>query len=526
MIAVVTFAVFTPVLFSAFSPVDDQSMLALNKSVTQPTWSHVADSWTHTTFRIYMPLPLTIWQGISALTYQSGTAPGSGMLPALGFKIASIVCHCGSAMAAAWTLSILLRQRWPAIIGAMLFALHPFQVESVAWATGLKDILCGLFAILSIGSYVRFARRDPISHWNDLWWWTAFGFMILAVLCKPTAMTLCVLLFVVDWFARECGPVRRVAALLPFLLLALACGFVVILTQGNTAAPRVPAYLQPLVALDSYSFYLRHLFLPWRMCVDYARGPVRTLDSGALFWTWAIPLAVFVALLIARSRVLWLAAALFAIPILPTSGILPFDMQQYSTVADHYMYQPMLGVALAVAFAVSRWRDWASGVALACVAVCAVFSWRYATIWRTPQTLFTYTHQVNPNSWMAQSVLSNIALSNDDPVKAKKLVDQVLKIDPEAGPAWDTLSRLEVQRGQYRAAAEAALKACRYTLLPVELAQRVTTLGAALQDRDLAKKGVRAWLRAEPDNPTAWQILRNIEASERADAATRPTSAP
>ncbi|MGN6727252.1 MAG: hypothetical protein ACTHLZ_15135, partial [Tepidisphaeraceae bacterium] len=417
LVAILTIAVFTPVLFSQFSPVDDQTMLLHNKQITEPSWAQLVDIWSQPKYRIYMPLPLTVWEILGAISIKA-----CGYVAPLGFKIVSILIHAGAAAAAAWTLSILSRTRWPAIIGALVFALHPFQVESVAWTTGMKDLLCGLFAILAIGSYARFAWRNPMTHWRDGWWWASVGWSLLAMCSKPTAMTMPALLIGVDLFCRRCSAGRRAAALLPMLIPAGICALIIGSAQKHTSAPQLALPWRPLVAADAYAFYLRMIAWPLHMCPDYGRSPPRVYASGALYWTWLIPATVLVVAGIVRNRYVWLGLLLFVVPILPTSGLVPFDMQQYSTVADHYMYQPMLGIGLIATWAAIRWRSVMAVALPLAVMAWGVISWRYATVWRNPETLFGYAGRVNPNSWMTNSVLANIAIAHEDYVSADRYI--------------------------------------------------------------------------------------------------------
>ena len=96
-------------------------------------------------FNIYAPLTYTTWYVIGLATYVPGQA-----LPPIGFKLASWSAHAFAAAAAWWAIWGLVRHRPAAVVGALVVALHPLQVESVAWTTGLKDVLCGAFSFLAI----------------------------------------------------------------------------------------------------------------------------------------------------------------------------------------------------------------------------------------------------------------------------------------------------------------------------------------------------------------------------------------
>src|SRR5262249_33688899 len=122
---------------------------------------------------------------------------------------------------------------------------------------------------------------------------------------------------------------------------------------GLTTSVSTP--LRPLVALDAIGFYLRKLVLPMNLAGDYGRTPRAVVESGALWTSWIAPIALIAILIMLRRRapLLLLAACFFVAPLLPVLGLVPFDYQEFSTVADHYLYLSMLSVALAFAVGMS-----------------------------------------------------------------------------------------------------------------------------------------------------------------------------
>ncbi|HEX8324961.1 MAG TPA: hypothetical protein VF595_13740 [Tepidisphaeraceae bacterium] len=527
-VAVVTIAVFTPVFRTGFAPLDDVIMIVENTKVTEPSWKHFKSFWVEPAFRIYMPLALSTWQCVAWLTHSGTPGTPDYVLPVWGFKIVSVLTHAAAAAAAVWTLSVLTRTRWPAVVGGLIFALHPLQVESVAWTTGLKDQYCGLFVILAVGWYARHAERDPPVPWTDAWWWAALAAAVLATFSKPTAMVLPVLLLAVDWTVRRGDVAKRFVSLALFLLPAISIAIVIFAVQGNTPVGRVAPALRPLVAADSYAFYFGKLLWPTQLSIDYGRRPGTVLASGAIWWTWVFPVLALVAVLAMRSRRWVLAAVLFVVPIAPVSGITVFDMQQFSTVTDHYVYQSLAGVGLAVALLVWRWPRAGGTAAVAALCVLSVLTWRTATRWQSLEPLYADMLEANPRSWLARDLLSVFALSRGDFATARRLLDASLRDNPANGGAWDIQSSYFLQLCRYRESADAGLKATeKLNLQRLDVARRLTLLGARLKDIDLAEKGVRAWLKIEPDNRYVNEMLRSVRMArlqEKRAAATQPAT--
>ena len=530
-VAVVTFAVFVPVLRTDFSSLDDYVMLANNRKITSPSWQGFASFWSGPAFRIYMPLAQSVWQAVALKSYVAAPVSGTHNLEPFGFKLTSVVTHALAAAAAAWAIGGVTRTRWPAVAGGLLFALHPTQVESVAWTTGLKDELCGLFSILAVGGYALHARRDRPTPWADPFWWLAFASALLATSSKPTAMVLPVLLVATDWALRRASAVRRFTSVGPFLLPAAACVLVIATAQFDPNVPDAGRLLRPLVAADAYAFYLAKMVWPAHPSVDYGRYPTAVLASGALWWTWLLPAAGVAVLMWRRSRKAWLAAVLFVVPVLPTSGLVPFDMQQYSTVTDHYAYQPMFGVGLVAALLLAH-RPRVGGarvggaLVVLALAACAVLTVRAIDDWRTPETLFRRVLARNPRSWMARDLLGHNAADRGDVFTADRLTEEALRLNPFDGVALETRSHLSLLLGRYRLAADQAADATgKVAIERVELGKRMALVGAKLHDRGLAERGARYWLRADPENPFARDMLTAIVRAKASEAATRPTSA-
>ena len=528
LVAVITAATYMPNLYGVFSPLDDYLMLKEPQQFKYPTWPGYWQFWLSPPYRIFMPLTETIWQLIARFSFHPETSSSSATMSVIGFKIASIVVHMLAAVAAAWALSIITKSRWPAIVGGLLWALHPVQVESVAWTTGLKDELCGLFALLTIGFYFDYAQNDPSTPWRNWRWYVAFAAAVLAMLSKPTGMMLAASVVVIDLIVRDAPLVRRLPSLWVFFVPAAACANIARAVQAASNVPTVPVWARPLVVTDTFAFYFYKILWPFNLAQDYGRHPQFIWQNGQIWWTWIFSLGALLALLMLRSRLVVLAILLFAIPLLPVSGISPFDMQQYSTPADHYLYQSMFGVALLATLLLRRPRNWLDVTAVFVVGLLAVLSWRQTQLWRHPHTLFEQMLKNNPDSRMAKAIMSGAASEVGDTAYAAKLANELLAIPYQAGSGAKLLVPVRIRQERYREAADMARMAMKNGIDSTGVARRLMEIGAKLHDQNMALEGVHEWLRLEPNNRVALNIQAQIEKAvrrqQKSSAASAPTS--
>ena len=439
LVFAVTVAAFGRLAWCDFTAWDDPSTIADNPLLRPPTWSGVWFYWTtigkQTPGELYTPLTYTAWSAVAAVAG----------VKAWAFHGANVLLHATAAVAAYGLLSRLgaggqtRRARWtagPAAAGALLFALHPVQVESVGWASGTKDVLCGLFAVSALWAYVAAVdaeRRGPAR----LRYVTATALFLLAMLSKPTAVVVPLMAAVVDhWLLGR--PWRMVARWLwPWALLMVPCVAWTRAAQQAPWASPVPVWTRPLVATDAVAFDLGRLAWPAHLCVDYGRRPVSVYASGAIWWTWVVPAAVAGLILWRRSPRLTAAGLLFALPLLPVSGLVPFDFQFYSTPADHYLYLPMLGLALAgtgaAAWAIARWPAAGRWAIVAVLGGLGVRSAAQAATWQDTGSVFAHVLAVNPRSFIGHDMLGYVANQRATRLRGRR---ETVRPDEADYPAW------------------------------------------------------------------------------------------
>jgi hypothetical protein len=200
-----------------------------------------------------------------------------------------------------------------------------------------------------------------------------------------------------------------------------------------------PLWARPLVAADALAFYLYKLVFPLNLGFDYGRTPRFIRDTGMMAWTWIVPVA---ALIFAwwswrrggqGGRAIAAGLLIMVIVLLPVLGLVPFDFQTYSTVADHYLYLAMLGPALIVAWLISRRPSAATITIAAClVALLGIRTFLQTAHWNDSRALFTHGLDINPRSFAAYSHLASMANEANQPEQAIPLIQQAIRIRGDA----------------------------------------------------------------------------------------------
>jgi len=412
---------------------DDVYTLATNSRLNPPTLATVLHYFTHAEFGLYMPVTYLVWTTLAMLGSAYDAASQTYELNPYVFHTANLLIHCISVLLVFSIIKCLLRETAPvaAWVGAVVFAIHPLQVESVAWASGMKDLLCGMFVLAMVWFFIRDtqaivtdrARKgvedspasSPAPRLSLAMLVLCTFAFVLALLSKPAAVYAPLLILAIAiLFPRR--PLRRVLPVIFFWLILAGC----IALTARQIQPAIeiwqpPLWSRPILAGDAVAFYLRKLVVPWPLTIDYGRSPEHVFQQGTYAFTAIIPVLLFVVAWIFGKRfpTIFAGAVLFLIPLLPVLGFVPFLFQQYSTVADHYAYVSFLGVSVCVAGAI---RHAKSGVVVGTFVVLFLgcLSYVQASTWRDEQTLFTHTLKVNPRSFMAAGNLGSFALRDGD----------------------------------------------------------------------------------------------------------------
>jgi tetratricopeptide (TPR) repeat protein len=383
-------------------------------------------------------------------------------LHAAGYHATNLLLHVGEVLLL-WT--ILRRLRIPgAYLAAALFAVHPVNVESVAWIAQRKTLLAMLFYLLSIYCFLRGAplppraTGDPGAAPPDRFW-TALSLIAftLGMLSKGSvAMLPAVLLGLVLGYRRPSA--RDLLGLLPFLAVAVVLVAVNIAFQhrGLTAPIReVSPTERGLGACAAIWFYLAKAVLPLQLAFVYPAWHLRANDP--VWWLAPIALVLLTATLW-RQRQGWgrpwlFAWAYFCVSLVPVLGLTDVYFMKYSLVADHYQHLALIGVVAAAGAAWSRWHAGlrgaaATGATAAAVAVVGLFAgltWAQGAIYADLPTLMQAAIRSNPECWMAYNNLGEYRLREGRGEEARADFEQAVRYNPRDAEAQNNLGIADCQ---------------------------------------------------------------------------------
>lgn len=462
-----------------FVGMDDDDYIALNRHVASGlSWDNVA--WALTQAHAANWHPLT-WISHMVDAQLFGTA----LRDAGGHHLVSAGLHAINAVLLLFALRSLTGHLWPSAFVAALFAVHPLRVESVAWASERKDVLSGLFFMLALLAYGRYARKPSLQRMLPV-----LGAHLGGLLAKPTLMTLPFILLTLDiWPLRRWSahPRSRVSSKqaqpkpgtrnVPFMSLiwektplfaaSLASGIITIAAQSTGGAMRgldaIPFSYRASNALVSYPTYLWKTIWPSGLACFYPHPATlspRPLESilvilcGLLLvgitW-WSVRNLDHRPYLLAG----WLW---FLVALLPVIGLVQVGFQAW---ADRYAYLPLVGI-----YCMAVWllrdvlparrgaRIVAGTIGGTWVLLLAITSYAQVRVWRDSGELFEHALRVTRDNWFAEAGLGGYAMSQNRLDEAREHFERSLALRPGQPGIHANLGTLFTRQGKRQLARE------------------------------------------------------------------------
>jgi tetratricopeptide (TPR) repeat protein len=417
---VLTFLAYLPALHGSFIWDDDRHVSA---NPTLRNLQGLAHIWLRPgDLPQYYPMTYTsFW-----LEYRLwGTDP-------LGYHVDNVLLHIASAI----LLWQLLRRLHVcgAALAAVIFALHPIEVESVAWISERKNLLSTFFALLSLLAYLRNDdRRWPVK---------AFLLFVLAMLSKTVASTLPAVMLVILWWKRGRVRVRDVVRLLPFFAVSIGLGLFTAYTEVDHVGAKGPDWnlslLQRcLIACRALWFYLAKLVWPVDLVFSYPRWEIDPHHLWLfLFPAAAIGLAGSLCLLRCRlGRGPLAAIMIFAGVLMPALGFFNTYPMRYSFVADHFQYSAGIAIIALACAALVRMFPQRFLIPIFAL-ILGVLTWRQAHVYAGPEALWRDVLAKNSASWMADENLGVLLAYKQQPTNAEleeavRLFERVHQLRPQ-----------------------------------------------------------------------------------------------
>ena len=374
----------------------------------------------------------------------------------LGYHLVTVLLHAGAAVLFA---AVLRRLSVPgAWLAALLFALHPVHVESVAWITEQKNTLSLVFYLLAALMYLRFDdTRRPGAYG------AALALFAMSLLCKTVTATLPAALLVSLWWKRGRLTWRRdFRPLLPWLIIGAAAGLFSSWVErrylGAQGADFALSRLERLiVAGRAFWFYLGQLGWPRHLNFIYPRWKV----DVAAGWQWLFPLGALAFVTVLwhlrrRSRAPLAAVLFFAGSLFPVLGFVNLYGAIYSFVWDHWQYLPDLGPLALAASGLMRLQDhlahrarWVGPLlVVGLVLLLGTLSWNHSGMFHDDETLYHTTLARNPACWMAYNNLAAKLLGDGRVDEAMANLRMALKYGPGNAAAYANLGDALRQKGR------------------------------------------------------------------------------
>jgi protein O-mannosyl-transferase len=458
-LALVTFALYWPVRHYDFVEYDDPEYVSENQTVRNGlTWDGLV--WS------FVDAHASNWHPVTWLSHMLdcqlfGLHPGA-------HHMVNLVLHAANAALLFLLLRSMTGAFWRSAIVAALFAWHPLRVESVAWISERKDVLSGFFFMLTLWSYSKYAScrakaepgAEPVngsppnaglsSPSSNSWYYTTLAFFVMGLLSKPMLVTVPMVMLLLDYWPlkRWSGgllppriPMTLLREKLPFLCFAMLAALLTVFAQKSSGA---------MIALDHEG--------PWTRLATATAGFLQYL--GKIAWprdlaclylrpghtNFALVTAAMV-VLVSVSALAWLNlrkrpyAAVgwlwYVGMMLPVSGVCQVGLQ---SIADRYTYLPAIGLAIAAvwgiheliqATALSKVERLASaGLAMVCLAACALLTSHQVSYWRNTQTLMTHALRIDPNNYVAHQNLGRYFAEIGQPELAREHRQKLRELDP------------------------------------------------------------------------------------------------
>ncbi len=450
------------VLTNGFVNFDDNVYVTSNPSVQQGlTPAGIKYAWTTFDSGNYHPLT---WLSLEADYSLYRLKPA-------GFHATNLLLHLVNSVLLLLLLRRMSGMLVPSATVALLFALHPLHVESVAWVSERKDVLSTFFLILAVWAYQWYAAQPAIGRHL-----VVGALMLLGLLSKSMLVSLPLLLLLLDvWPLKrlslpwapassagddagigtkpapsdsELGVSALVYEKLPWFGLTAVWIVLTIVSQGSAGSFDSLRRVSPLIrignAFNAYAWYLGKTFWPTGLTVFY---PHPESSLTLLMVGIGIATLIGVSLLIAvlpRGRapaaVGWLW---FLVSLVPVIGIVQVGSQAY---ADRYAYVPHIGLFIMLVFGVSQsvaWRGVARGMGGLAVAIvllgCVVLTRTQVTYWRDSEALWQHALAVNPNHFVACLKLGNIRLERRQFDGAAVYFGKAVRLKPKVADAHANL---------------------------------------------------------------------------------------
>jgi tetratricopeptide (TPR) repeat protein len=463
ILILIIFAVFGQVRNFKFLNYDDNSYVTENNhALTGLTLDNIA--WAFKQSHSFM------WHPITSISHMLDCQIFG--LKAGGHHIVNLLFHIANTLLLFTVLRKMTGAFWQSAFVAAFFALHPLNVESVAWISERKNVLSAFFWMLTMAVYIRYAKQPRFANYLLV----IFVFS-LALMAKPVTVTLPFALLLLDYWPLNRLQIknkqqifRLVGEKIPLFLLSAVLCVITIAAQGGSDALQLNKLLPFSVrfenALVSYVSYIGKMIYPSHLSVFYPH-PGPSLPLWEPIVSFVLLAAVSVAVLYLGRRKPYLIVGWFWYlgTLVPVIGLMQAGSQ---AMADRYAYIPLIGLFIIIAWGASDifagWKYRKIVLSLSAIVIISALSictWIQTSYWGTSQTLFEHALKITTGNYVAYNCLGSALIEQDKFDEAIDMLHHCLQIKPNYGWAYNNLGIAYAKQNRYEEAIEACEQAIR-----------------------------------------------------------------
>jgi len=448
-----------------------------------------------------------------------------GLAP-LPYHLVNVLLH-GACAVLLWRvlLSLKIPGAW---LGAALWALHPVEVESVAWITEMKNTESGLFFLLSILFFVKWLRTKDLKERIGGGWYYALTlvFAALAMASKSSTVILPVALCLCAWWIEGRWHWRNLARVIPVFLMSIAASALSIWTQNLHLGAHIdPQFVRSwperlATAGDAVWFYLGKLIWPHPLITIYPRWKI---DAGQVVSYLPLLAVIVVLFILWLKRDSWLRPcffifAYFLAALLPVLGLIDNPIFHYSLVFDHFQYLASMGPLALAGAGIVRLSDFVnpgkswllSSLCAGLLLILGLLSWQRAWVYESHETLWTDALAKNPNCWVGHGNLGEAFFQKGQVDKAVAQFKTALEINSNYADAYNNLGAALAQKGQVDEAIAQFQKALR---INPNYVNAHSNLGVAFIQKGRVDEAMAQFRRALEINPNDAEAHSNLGAA-------------
>ncbi|MGB8352252.1 MAG: tetratricopeptide repeat protein [Chthoniobacteraceae bacterium] len=435
----------------------------------------------------------------------------------LGYHFINIALHLAAAFLLLRVLRALeIRGAW---LAASLFALHPVQVESVAWLAELKNTLSTVCFLGAILAWLRFERERRRGEYALV----VFLF-VLGLMAKTIVVSLPLAILIMSWWKRgKLSCKQDVRPMVPLIGIAFAAGLITTWMEKRYSGAEGALFAfsftdRLLIAGRAFWFYLGKLLWPANLIFNYPRWEI----NSSVWWQYLFPLAalmLFAGLIgvwrLFRVRGPLAALLLFALLLSPLLGFINVNFFTFSFVADHFQYLASLAVitfvsaTMALGLSLLRGRPLVTGQGFCVIVlfILAILTARQSRMYADAKTAYVTTLERNPGSWMAHDNLGNILMQEGNPGGAIEQYRDALRIRPDSAKTANNLGVAFLNKNRF---VEAVASFQNAIAMKPDYAQAYNNLGNALLKQQRVREAVECYRKAIKIDPAYADARTNL----------------